>query len=57
MVMSHMLYRTDQSSSACRTVSVSTLGRERSRVDWSTGLDTNNLFLLNCRRERARAAN
>ena len=32
MVMSHMLYRTDQSSSVCRTVSVSTLGREDENI-------------------------
>ena len=34
-----MLYRTDQSSSACRTVSVSTLGRELFLVVSSTGSD------------------
>ena len=39
MVMSHMLYRTDQSSIACRTVSVSTLGRELFLVVSSTGSD------------------
>ena len=39
MVMSHMLYRTDQSSSARRTVSVSTLGRELFLVVSSTGSD------------------
>jgi len=39
MVMSHMLNRTDQSSSACRTVSVSTLDRELFLVVSSTGSD------------------
>jgi len=41
MVMSHMFYRTDQSSSACRIVSVSTLGRELFLVMSFTGSDRN----------------
>ena len=46
MVMSHMLYRTDQSSSACRTVSVSMLGRELFLVVSSTGSDQKRAKLL-----------